>query len=456
MKIKLDRYEVIMLACWFIWLIFFWETLTYPVLYEEIDYLRFLQFDSITNPEIWSSHFFYLIDGHPPLLSFVSSLIAHTFDSLLVMRMSILAFTFISLSYLFRWCKELKLGAGITICLAVIIYFPPIHTSIFTRAIGDLMGMGLLMGWLFHRQKDQRIKSCLCLFLSVMIRETHMLPAIFYLLLDLISKKRFTKEMLVELVPGLFLFVFFVLTKIFTGQWYGFSGKSFVSQGNLNPIVLLIYIRFAIPLVFIYFFFKGENTRYKWLAILTSIAAMFIFFPYLSVFMKSRLLTPFLSVCIVAVMMSFRYAPRKWVILFLSVWGICEFQFKPNIPKNHVREAKLISNLVNKLEVKGDAAVSGTWPFNSYLGYPGYGHWKGISGSRKFSQDFYNGKLDDFSQYFIYFTSHPDRKKMMELLCQKYPHCPIYTFQDNFGKDYTFFILGFDVEKIKETWKSLN
>src|SRR5690606_35892576 len=75
---------------WFLlsvlWIIVFHEQLSYPIILEEIDYLRFLMTDSITDPKIWNLEFFYHTDGHPPLLSLLISAIAFSVKSTFFVR----------------------------------------------------------------------------------------------------------------------------------------------------------------------------------------------------------------------------------------------------------------------------------------------------------------------------------------------------------------------------------
>jgi hypothetical protein len=443
------------------WIVLFYQRLNYPILLDEIDYLRFFRYDSLTAPEIWSNIFFDLADGHPPLLSLGISALYFLTDSILFIRVFLLILNLACFSYFFLWCDRLKQKNWVTAIFAGTLLFSYIHSPLLSQAIGDFLGLSLLLGWLYHRTQGQNARAMLCLLAAVMIKETHALPAIIYLGLMVFKERKELRSAWVEIIPGLVLFLFFLLGKLITGDWYSFI-LQFNLWDNFKFSKLKIFLRFLIPIAFLILVWKKvSNKKYHFLAITTCIIGIAILLPYIVHYQhRARLLTPLMAPLILAILYSFKEVKKTQVALFLLILASIEFSFR-HTDSWHIKRANTFYNFIQELNPSSDTLVSGTWPYMTYTAFPNYGLPKLSSASinrhfffnEYFLLPYRKEQLRNYKKVIFYLADHSDDRRVLDSFCSEFPECSVYKFKDADQSEHRFFIVGYPVEVLNEKWE---
>ena len=476
---KKDSYFYLSIAVYALWICINYEKLTHPIFMDALDYLFILRENSFFSSSVWSSNFFRLVDGHPPLVTVPYSFLVYVTGSIFTVKTIFLLINLAAFQFFFLWARKLSTPLWITGIFAGLLLFSPVHSHLLTRPIGDFLGFSLLLGWLFYRYKNKNIKSMLILLMAMMIRETHALPAIVFLIILLFEKENW-KTAWVEIIPGMVLAFFFLLSKIMTGDWYQFTGKSTFNQFNqekllnfmsnwLNPgrtIMPFLVLLAGYPLIR-----KSSFKRLFPLAALTILSSMVLFFPYLSLHPKTRLLTPYLAPAVIVFLFYFRViGEMPWfkkypliVSALISIGWVDYNSFTSAIRREtHLDRIEVFYSFVENINAE-DALVSGTFPFLIYTAYPVYGYPElpSIEKSRAFTKHVleYNFKFKKNAllrhEKVIFFLDHGFLETTKPYICSMVDTCPIFSLEFA-GDQYMFFIKGYSEKEIRKAWLKMS
>ncbi|OUR96479.1 hypothetical protein A9Q84_09015 [Halobacteriovorax marinus] len=230
-------------------LIFFFPLLirtrlfNFPIMWDEMDYVRFLQ----VSPEIlsWSIEdiFKYFIrigfDGHPPFNYLLSFLNWSIFKSILALRVQgaiLFSLGGVCLFTLLKRTKSSTFFAFATTSFFIFLW-PNLHIAktTFTDALQPLV---ICLYFLFRSLNFSKLSS-LSAILLVLTRETNIIFLLPYILLDLRDRKAPRPEILALAS----LLAFLLVSWFFTESLYNFSGSKFIQLENVfnNFISLLTF-----------------------------------------------------------------------------------------------------------------------------------------------------------------------------------------------------------------------
>lgn len=361
--------------------------ISWPIWGEEVDYVRFSFFPPAGH--FFSEGFFNKADGHPPLLSLIFSYFLSSFSHVEA-RLFSLSICASGVYFIFAWMKQLKAPGWVGLLLSISIVITPTHRELLTAMFGDFHGFVMLMGWAFFRHTEKPKRAFFFLFLACLIRETHFIPAALYLVMFW-KEPSVKRNRYVELVPILFLILYYVSSKFYVGEWYSFSGVNDIEISKLlkmhwikTTLQLLIPLTFLVilqktypPRVEIPLFF-----RIRFLVCLTAILLISLS-PYIAAHFKPRLFTPFISFYWLSFIFSWNQASLKPGFKnYLLVVALCStvlvhnkfVYIKSKAP--YIAESKFLVKFMSALELPLISYAYSGWPHGYNLTIPALGYVK--------------------------------------------------------------------------------
>lgn len=390
----------------------------FPIMYDEIDYLRFLQvYPSLID---WSfvqvTDYFFTIgfDGHPPLNYLISFINWICFESILALRIQgALLFSLGSLAFflLLLRTKVSPYLAFATACFFILLW-PNLHISktVYTESLQPLV---ISIYFLFRSLKLPKL-TILSAILLVLTRETNIIFLIPFIVIDIKNKR----VPYAELMGTIALSSYFILSWAFTQKVYSFSGSSFIATDNFfkNLISLITFDHIFYRPQFIFrllFILLGslvlvksfiQKNLFAALLLACSLIHMIIFSLYDYSIFKPRLITPGLLPMGYALCILFKEKGNKPLSLLLLLFCLLhlnesfyidEILKKTQVDRDQVETA---SKWLRKYKKLSDKGVFVEYPFNHYLSTSHYGL---VSTSFKITREL---KEDKFKLYLKKFT----------------------------------------------------
>lgn len=410
-----------------------WTHFSWPIFEEETDYVRFALW--ALPDQFWLSEPFYLADGHTPLLSLLMSWLLVS-SSPLWARVVAFGISLGGMYFLFSWGKALRLPLWSTLLFGFFLLHVPIHRDMLTSMFSDFPGFVFLMGWAYFRHVRRPTPAMLCLLVACLMRETHILPAVLFVLVGWRSLN-LRRTIWVELTAVLILALYYSWSKLVTGFWYPFNGRHAIDLANLTerkwPYATLPIV---IPLVLtslLKFFPKKDSNKPLFFRnvflVPLALVLITIFAPYLATFHKARLLTPFVSFYWLAFLNDWHHLKlgqlsKSLLLIFLLACSYAVHdKFVPRPRRaQRIAEARQIVQLAMELKLPRDSIVTGDWPHSMHLTFEKLGFIE--AGDFALNRDYFPFRQQKLiaghsSVPMAYFaTDHAKRSKLFSTMCE--------------------------------------
>lgn len=463
MSERWKREEVLLLIAALLWGLLYFPVISLPMVHEEVDYVRF-----VSAPDLMavfrSGRFFDLADGHPALLSYVSSVVLRTTHSPLLLRLLLAFVNFFCLRYFLRWLRHFGFSFAQSLLLLLALVLNPRNALLISSVIGDFLGLSLLLGWAWARQEGRGLEAMLLLLLAVLIRETHALPAVLFVSWQLARHPRRWRELWPEVIPGTALAGHFLLCRFSTGQWYLFSSRQVLGYSAYTSLaswwqVLGLYKRMALITLLAFVGARWQRSRRPeffqrpLFALVLTLGCFVLFASYFHVHPKGRLLTPFFGLALLpllALAQSLR-ARQRWALTFVACNCCLWFGLATNLRADYpdTLRFKHALHFMLRLPHDGPLVADGNWPYTYYLNWPALGHVP----QGHFAQI---DQAPPQTPGVLYIPDPSWAGFQIRRLCADPMSCQELVLTDSDGNRYPFMFRGLSRETMEKTWAEMN
>jgi len=216
--------------------------------------------------------------GHPTGLYFSLALVYRIFgESIQISHLFAMLFAFLGLLYTYR-LGALVFDRTCGVIASLLLFASPLYFAQAGLVLGDMPITAFGLMSVYYALKGNLFKYLLCASYMVMLKETSIAIVAAILVYLIITERKnpdFKKKALLYLIPGFFLFIFFVLQKIITGQFFcnpyfetnpaiNLSVNEIVSQGQwVLCWTLIMQHRWVLILGILFGFLMKKNKVWR-------------------------------------------------------------------------------------------------------------------------------------------------------------------------------------------------